>query len=260
MTKSDVNKMFRDFKVSLSKHSPEILTGLGIAGMITTTILAVKATPKALELIDEAKRTPSETNEARELKPIEVVKVAWKPYIPAAITGTVSISCLIGASRVNAKRNAALATAYKLSETALTRYREKVVETIGEKKEKVVRDAVAKEKMEENPASKTEVIVVGNHETLFYDELTDRYFKHDIEQIKKIINELNRRMISENCVSLNDFYLAVGLKNVPIGDVLGWNVNRGFIDIYFSPQKDDNEQPCLALDFVIAPMYDYDQY
>ena len=47
--KLNVSKLCKDAKVMVSKRSPEILTGLGIAGMITTTVLAVKATPKALD-------------------------------------------------------------------------------------------------------------------------------------------------------------------------------------------------------------------
>ena len=141
--KLNVSKLCKDAKVMVSKRSPEILTGLGIAGMITTTVLAVKATPKAMKLLEEAKKDifdnldPEDIPENNtdytdiSLKPIEVVKVAWKPYISAAITGIASISCIIGASSVHAKRNAAIAAAYNLSQTALTEYKEKVVETIG---------------------------------------------------------------------------------------------------------------------------------
>ena len=56
MNKKDVTKFISVAKATLSKKSPEILTGLGIAGMVTTTVLAVKATPKALELIEDEKR------------------------------------------------------------------------------------------------------------------------------------------------------------------------------------------------------------
>ena len=48
--KTNVSKIMKDIKITMSKRSPEILTGLGIAGMITTTVLAVKATPKAIKL------------------------------------------------------------------------------------------------------------------------------------------------------------------------------------------------------------------
>ena len=161
-------KLFTDAKKTISKHSPEILTGLGIAGFITTTVMAVKATPKAMWLIEEEK----DTLEKDKLTVVETVKVAWKPYIPAAITGVSSVACIIGASSVNYKRNAALATAYQVSRAALSEYKEKVVETIGEKKEKQIRDKVAKDKIEKHPASKTEVIITDNGNVLCYDPLS----------------------------------------------------------------------------------------
>jgi len=83
MTKADVSKFLTNVKSSLSKHSPEILVGIGITGMVTTTVLAVKATPKALKLIEETKKEERKDK----LTPIETVKATWKCYIPAAVTG-----------------------------------------------------------------------------------------------------------------------------------------------------------------------------
>lgn len=54
MNKS-VTKFIKTVKRGFGKRSPEILLGIGIASGITTTILAVKATPKALQLIEDAK-------------------------------------------------------------------------------------------------------------------------------------------------------------------------------------------------------------
>ena len=110
MNKQAFMNIAKGVKRVLRKHSPEILTGIGIAGMIATTVTAVRATPKALQLIDAR-----EIKEEKRLSTAEVVKTTWKCYIPAAMTGTLSVACLIGASSVNAKRNAALATAYTLS-------------------------------------------------------------------------------------------------------------------------------------------------
>ena len=165
MTKAQVANFFKGVQKTVSKHSPEILTGLGIGGMVTTTVLAVKATPKALKLIEEKKRE----EHVDDLTVIDTVKATWKCYIPATITGVTSIVCLVGASSVSARRNAALATAYKISETALTEYREKVVETIGEKKEKSVREKIDKDRIDKNPVSKNEVIITKSGETLCYD-------------------------------------------------------------------------------------------
>lgn len=254
MGKTNLATIAKDIRKFASKRSPEILTGIGIAGMITTTILAVRATPKALELIEEQKEEES----VDELSSFEVVKVAWKPYIPAIITCVASTACLIGASSVNTKRNAALATAYKLSETALSEYRDKVVETIGEKKERIVRDKVAEERVKKNPVSKNEVIITGNGKTLCFDPISGRYFMCSIETIKKAENTLNKQMLHDisGYVSLNEFYDELGLDHTSVGNDLGWNTNQ-LIDIDFSSQLNDNGEPSVVLDYLVAPKCDY---
>lgn len=256
MGKTNLAAISANVRRFVSRRSPEILVGIGISGMITTTVLAVKATPKALELIEEKKQEKW----VDKLTPLEVVKVAWKPYIPALVTCIVSTSCLIGASSVNAKRNAALATAYKLSETALTEYREKVIETIGEKKERTVRDRVAEERVKKNPVSKNEVIVTGNGKTLCFDPISGRYFMCSIEVIKRAENELNKQMLHDisGYVSLNEFYDELGLDHTSIGDDLGWNTDQ-LIDIAFSSQLNDNGEPSVVLDYLVAPKYDFNR-
>lgn len=251
--KKEIAKSFLSLKTAIKKHSPEILTGIGIAGMITTTIMAVRATPKALILIEERK----EEIGAEKLEAMDMVKTTWACYIPAAITGTLSVACLIGASSVNARRNAALATAYTLSESALKDYQGKVIEMFGEKKNEAVKDAVAKDKVEKNPVVTREVIITEKGNTLCYDAISGRYFKSDIEKIKKAECELNRQMLDDMYVSLNDFYYEIGLDSVKLGDELGWNVDSGYIDLSFSSQLASDGTPCLVIDYSVAPRYDY---
>ena len=253
MNKTNLMTISKSIRTSLRKHSPEILTGIGIAGMITTVVLAVRSTPKALILIEEKK---NET-EKDKLKSIETIKTTWICYVPSAVTCLVSILCLIGASSVNARRNAALATAYALSESAIKEYRDKVIETIGEKKEQSVRDAIAKDKIDRNPVSNNEIIVTEKGNTRCYDVISGRYFTSDIDKLKKVVNELNRRMLDETYISLNDFDYEVGLRNTSIGDDIGWNINDGFIDLYFSSQLDEENIPCVVLNYQVAPRYDY---
>lgn len=254
MKKPNLQKIFGNVKEEMVKHSPEILIGVGIAGMVTTTVLAVKATPKALILIEEEK----ERQRKDELKPVEVVKVAWKPYIPAATTMIFSAGCIIGGNTVNSKRNAALATAYKLSEAAFTEYREKVVETIGEKKEKAVKDNIAKDRIEKNPPSQNEVIITGRGETLCLDLFSNRYFKSDIDRIKRAQNELNHRLLVNDYISLNEYYSELGLGHDQMGYSLGWRVDKGLIELYFSSQLDADGNPCLTVGFNNPPEYGYD--
>lgn len=260
MNKPNMAALFKDIRVTMSKHSPEILTGLGIAGMITTTVLAVKATPKALNLIEDRKEE-LDLHPSEKLHPMEVVKVSWKCYIPAAITGVSSVACLIGASSVNARRNAALATAYNLSTTALAEYKEKVIETIGEKKEQVVRDKVAEERLKKEPVNQSAIIVSGKGSTRCFDTITKQRFTSDIETIRRIVNDLNERMINgEDYISLNEFYYELGIDGTSIGDELGWNITHGKIKVDFNAQLDSDGVPCIVIDYVVAPEYGFNRY
>lgn len=250
-----IQKCINSTKGFLTKHSPEILTGIGVTGMIASTVMAVKATPKAMILLEEAKKEKGE-----DLKPVEVVKAAWKPYIPAVIMGVASATCIIGASAVNAKRNAALAAAYTISERTLTRYRDKVIETIGEKKEKEIQDKIAQDNVKENPVASTQVIITGKGKSLLRDMLSGRYFYSDIDSIKKTVNELNRQMTYQNYISLNEFYYAIGLEGIKTGDDLGWNLDRGLIELDFGTCLTENDEACITINYNIEPKYGYDMF
>lgn len=268
-------QLFKNVSKALSDHSPEILTGLGIAGMITSTVLAVKATPKAIVLLEERKE---ELNEQRFEKNIErdyslkdhkeldkldfkeTIKTVWKCYIPTAVMMGVSVSCLIGASSVHIRRNAVLATAYRLSETAATEYRKKVVETIGAKKEESIRDDVNKDRLEKNPVTKNEIFITEKGNTLCYDHMSGRYFKSDIDKINKAINEINRRINQTYYASLNELYNELGLDDTKLGDVLGWNSDMGLLELHLSSQIANDGVPCLVLDFNNSPKYDFDKF
>lgn len=250
-----LTNIINNTKNFLSKHSPEILVGIGVTGMVTSTVLAVKATPKAILLLEQAKEEKGDI-----LTPIETVKAAWKPYIPAALLSVASISCIIGASAVNTKRNAALATAYAISERSLLTYRDKVIETIGEKKEKEIKEKIAQDEVDNKPVSNSQVIITSKGNTLCMDNITRRYFRSDLDKVKKVINELNRQMITQNYVSLNEFYYAVGMDGIKNGSLLGWNVSDGLIELSYSTTLADNDEPCIVIDFETAPYYDFDKF
>lgn len=251
MRKTNLASIAKGIRTAMEKHSPEILTGIGITGMITTAVMAVKATPKALILIREKK----EELDTDELPAKEIVKTAWRCYIPAGAVSLVSIICLIGASTTSYRRNTALATAYALSESTLKTYQEKVIETIGEQKERQVKDAVANEKMANAPVR--EVIITEKGDNLCFDTISGRYFKTDIEKLKRAANDLNRRMRDEAFISLNEFYYEIGLDGTKLGDELGWHIDRGYIDLDFSSQIAGDGTPCLVVDYLVAPKYDY---
>lgn len=96
MPKQSLASIAKSVRTAMKKHSPEILTGIGIAGMITTTVMAVKVTPKALILLEEKK----DELDTDRLEPKDIIKTAWPCYIPAAVVGSISVFCLI-AKKVN---------------------------------------------------------------------------------------------------------------------------------------------------------------
>ena len=107
---------------------PEILIGLGIGGAISATALGIAGTIKAVPLVEKEKAIRKENakpgEEPMPLTKIDIVKITWKCYVPMAATSAISTALLIMSSKESAKRNTALATAYKLSETALTEYKD----------------------------------------------------------------------------------------------------------------------------------------
>ena len=269
MDKQNVTRLFKAFKSGVSKRSPEILTGIGIAGMITTTVLAVKATPKALRSIEEAEREKyNKLNDdggfstGREaLTVVETVKVAWKPYIPALITCTASVGCLIGGNRVSARRNAALAAAYQLSTTALNEFKEKAVEVVGEEKAKEIRDKVVEDKKEKVANSGVTYIISNDDDILMYEPLSNQEFKSTTNKVEKAVNTLNRRMItgSEEAISLNEFLIELGLKQAAMGDDLGWSPSFP-IDLAFDADLNEQDKPRLYISYITPPFYDYRNY
>lgn len=249
MGKINFDELLKTFKCTLSRRSPEILMRVGLVGTVATVALAVKATPKALALIDEA-----ENEKEADLTNREKVKACWKCYVPTVITGVGSVACLIASGSINIKRNAALATAYAISDSAFKEYREKVVETVGEKKEKMVRDTVTKEKMDKNPVSNADVIVTEKGDALCYDSVFGRYFKSDRDTIRRAEIKLNRQIISEMCASVNEFYDELGLSHIKIGDDLGWDIDDGQIVFDYSSQLADDGTPCLVISYRVGPL------
>lgn len=261
MTRPDFKLIARNAAKAMDKHSPQILLGVGIAGMITTVVLAVKATPKALKLIEEAEnpRIVDKTVVQDELTTVETIKVAWKPYAPAMITGILSVTCLIGSNSVSTRRTAALATAYKISETALSEYKDKVIEKVGEKKEQAIRDEIAKDKIQKNPVNESNIIITGDGDVLCYDSLSGQYFKSTMDKIKQAEIDTNFELFNDMYISLNEFYNKLGIRNTKLGGELGWNIDSGKLQIDISSQIAENGQPCLVLDYEISPKYEFNR-
>jgi hypothetical protein len=261
MEQVGISKVIKNLGEAFSKNSPTILTGVAVAGLITSTVLAVKATPKAMKLIEEhlnssIGRGMCGTNiAARVLSKREIIKLTWRCYIPTGAVTLATIGCIIGANTISLKRNAALASMYSVTETLFKEYQSKVVETIGKNKELKVRDDISADRIKENPPSTNEIVFTGKGEVLCYDSLSGRYFKSDIEKIRRSINELNHNLMTDMFVTLNDLYYGLGLPEIKLGDELGWDIDKGLIEVEFSAQLTEGGEPCLVLNYQVFPRF-----
>lgn len=264
---------------TISKNSPQILTGMAVAGLVSTTIMGIRATPKAMALMDEAvwdkyEEAMSTSKEdlsfdewmdkengydwkdrANTLSKKEIIKLCWKTYLPTVLMGSISVACIIGSNRISMRRNAALASLYGLTEAAFKEYQHKVVETIGKNKETKVRDDIAADHVKNRPVGQNEIIFTGKGEVMCMDELSGRYFKSDVDKINKAINEMNYHLRHENFLSVNEFYDEIGLSHTPLGDDLGWDIDKGEIEVSFSAQLTDTNEPCIVLNYKVNPKF-----
>jgi hypothetical protein len=252
-----ISKGFKLLGRYLKHNTPSILTGLGVAGVISTVVLAVKATPKAYDHIRYIEAEASiENGTEMEMLWTEKVKETWKFYVPTAIMGATTIGCIIGANSINLRRQAVLASAYSLAEVTMKEYQAKVVETIGEKKEREIHDKIMEDRIKDNPRVDSQVIVVSGGETDFYDSYSGRYFKHEIEKIRKAVNEFNRNMIHDGWTSINELYSLWGLPAIKGGENVGWDADK-LVEITLSAIMDPKtERPCLAIDYLNGPKED----
>lgn len=257
MNTQNVTNFIKTVQKGIVEHSPEILTAVGIGGMFTSTILAVKATPKALKTIDEKKKE----EQKEELTTVETVKATWKHYIPAAVTGVASAACIIGGNSIRAKRSAAILTAYQVSTTALNEYKDKVVEVVGEEKAKEIRDKVVEEKKETIANSHSTVIISSDEDIIVYEPISNQEFKSTTNKVEKAMIEMNRRLTSgsEFCISLNEFLGELKLNNSAVGHEIGWTAGR-LIDLTFEADLNESGKPRLNIVYLTPPEHGYRDY
>ena len=251
-----MGKLVNRSRAFLKQNSPTILTCIGGVGVIATSIMAVKATPKALQRIEQAKEEKGE-----ELTKLETVKVAGPVYIPAALAGIGTLTCIFGANALSKRQQASLASAYALLNSSYNEYRKKVDELYGEDAGANVRAGIAKDKYDENEVS------VGEGKQLFFDQFSGRYFESTIEDVQRAEYRVNRDLVMRDYVSLNEFYEHLGVPTIEAGDTLGWSNGGNFASYWqtwidFSHQKTliDDDLECYIIHMQTEPTPDYQDY
>lgn len=240
-------------------NSPVILTTFGVTGTLITAFLTGKATLRATELIaaEQARLDMHETSHPLDNK--EKVKLVWKEFVPPAGVAVLTIVCIVGANRIGTRRVAAMATAFSLSERALSEYKDKVVEKLGEKKERDLRDEITQEHVNRNPPNPSEIIITGDGDVLCFDDFCGRYFYSSMETLKKAVNDTNYQVIHDGYASLTDFYNKIGLGRTGISDDVGWTTDK-LLDITFTTCISVDQKPALAFSFTVGPAKDYHKF
>jgi len=243
----------REMGRTINRNSPSILTGLGIAGFITSIVMAAKATPKAIEMIEEAQYQEGRFADERGMElifgPKERAMACWTAYIPTVGMATLSASALIFANNISARRNAALVSLYTIAESGLRDYQEKVIESFGEKKETKLRDEIAQDKLNANPVDEQKIIFTDKGDQLCFDVISGRYFPSSIETLRQIQNEFNARLLNEMTLTMNELYWDMGLDAIEVGNSLGWTVEKGLMEFAFSTKLATNNEPCIVVGY-----------
>lgn len=247
----------------LRRNSSTILTCVGAVGVVATTVMAVKATPKVLTLLENAEEEKGET-----LTKWETVKIAAPSYIPATIMGVGTIACIIGSDVINKRRQANLVSAYALLDATYKDYKQKVDELYGEEAGQKVREEIAKDKYT------GDVELSDDDKELFYDFYSGRYFNATKEAVLRAEYELNRELYVNGYARVNTFYECLGLPTRPEYDELGWTCGQlesmywhTWIEFEHTETNvdayDDEEYhglPCTIIHMPLEPVIDAEYY
>ena len=259
MNKTEImNKMSRNlhkFGFKFKKHSPEILAVAGVVGIVTSGIMACKASTKLSGVIEETKEQLDQVHDYVEKNGFSdkyteedskkdtaiiytqtAVKLV-KLYGPAVILGTLSITAMLTSNKILRKRNIALAAAYTTVDKAFKDYRGRVVERFGEEldrelkynlKSKEIEEVVTDENGEETTVKKTVKAMNPNdisEYARFFDESCSSWNKsqfHNQMFLKQQQNYANDLLKAQGYLFLNDVYKMLGMDVAPYGQVVGW--------------------------------------
>lgn len=249
-----MRNMFRNgILLGLKRNLPTILTCVGAAGVAVTAVMAVKATPKAMRLLESAKAEKGE-----DLTKLEIAWAAGPAYIPAAAIGLSAIACILGANALSKRHQAAITSAYIMLDRAYRAYRDKTRTLLGEDADVGVREAIVRDRYEERNIS-----MPGNKQ-VFYEEFRGEFFERTKEEVLSAEYRFNRNFALRGYASLNEFYDFLDLPHTEAGETLGWSLEAGeffygysWVDFEHRPVKMDDELDVLSIETPFPPTADY---
>ena len=251
--------VYNGVKGKVEKHSPEILMGVGVVGVVTGTVMACRATLKLNDILEEAQETRDKIKEVASnpnyedkyteedaKKDLAVnciqtgVKVA-KLYAPAVAVGVAGVGCVLASHDIMKKRNVALSAAYLTVDKSFKEYKQRVVDRFGEEVEKEIRYGIKAEEIietvtdeEGNETTVTETVKTMNPTLYsdyarFFDEASPcwqndpEYNLMFLRAQQQYANDLLR---AKGRLFLNDVYDMLGIEKTKAGQVVGWVYDR----------------------------------
>ncbi len=243
----------------MKENSSAILTAGGVIGTVATAVLSGRSAVKAHELIYEEK-------ESREIPPknlpkMEKALLVWPVFIPPVLVGSATIGSIVAANLMSARRAAALAAAYGMSQKQLEEYKGKITEKLTGPKRQAIDDEIAQDRVTNNPPKDKEVIILAGGDVLCYDMLTGRYFRSTVEQVRKAESKINADLVNHQYASLSSFYDEIGLPATNFTDTVGWGIHNQDLPlgVMLSTIMTPDDKPCVAIDFDTQPSFNYNQ-
>lgn len=241
--------------LKLQRRAPEILTAVGVTGLVATGALLIRQTITAGPIIEAHKKSvdtvkayETDAEYTEEVQKAEIARTyistgfsLAKHYGPTVILGAASVGAILTSQGILRRRNVALAAAYQAVQKSYDDYRKRVSDTIGEEPEEDIYRGIRTEEVvdEETGETKTVATMDPNGHSIyakFFDELSARYNKipeYNLMFLRQQENYFNDRLRIRGYVFLNEVYDALDIPKTQIGQQVGWSLDKdgdGFID------------------------------
>lgn len=248
----------------VKRNSPTILTCLGAAGVVMTSVMTAKATSEAIKTIENEKQNRVikqgcnnyMADNGELLSKGETLLLVWKCYVPTAIVGASTIICIFGSNTLNKRKQASLTSAYALLSNYHKEYCNKLIELHGKEIDEEVRNAIARECCNFHQIG----LDIPDRKVVFYDEISGRSIVRYEREVMDAEYHLNRNFVLRGYASLNEFYRFLGLPETDYGEELGWSISNGYYWIDFEHRlisRDDGGTEVYSIDILFSPDADY---
>lgn len=227
------------------KHSPDAMFVLGVVGTVVSTVLACRATLKLGETLDDCQFELNLVKDAYLGNPEQntqkdVVYVYAKSavrisrlYGSSVIVGATSIGLLTGSHVSLTRRNAGLTAAYSAMQMSFDKYRDRVQNELGEKRELELLHGVSIEETTVNGKKENQLVLDGDDlspYSRYFDSQNPNWNKNrELTMLFIRCQEtyLTHLLNSRGHVFLNEAYDALGLPRSKAGQIVGWVLNNG---------------------------------